>query len=75
MDLLIFPILGADVVLGIQWLELLGPVVINYKLLTVDFQWKGKAVHSTRESQVNNEFLLGKQLLKLSKSYYFFVSS
>ena len=38
MDLLILPIQDADVVLGIQWLKLLGPVIINYKLLTMDFQ-------------------------------------
>ena len=37
IDLFILPIQGADVVLGIQWLELLGPMVTDYKLLTMDF--------------------------------------
>ena len=34
----------------------------------MDFQWKGKAVHLTREPQINDEFLQGKQLMKLTKS-------
>ena len=37
MIFFILPIQGADVVLGIQWLELLGSVVTDYKLLTMDF--------------------------------------
>ena len=45
VNLFILPIQGAELVLGIQWLELLGPVITDYKLLTMDFQWKGKAVH------------------------------
>ena len=55
-------------VLVIQWLELLGPVITNYKLLTMDFQWNGKTVHLTGESQVSDELLPRKQLMKLSKS-------
>ena len=34
----------------------------------MDFQWNGKAIHLTGEPQVNDEFLSGKQLLKLSKN-------
>ena len=68
MDLFILPIQGADVVLGIQYLELLGPVVTNYKLMTMNFQWYRKEVHLTREPQISDEFLLGKQLMKLTKS-------
>ena len=45
MDLFILPIQGADVVLGIQWLKLLGSVITNYKLLTMNCQWNGKEVH------------------------------
>ena len=59
MDLFILPIQGVDVVLGIQWLELLGHVVIDYKLLTMDFQWKGKTVHLIGETQIDDDFLLG----------------
>ena len=62
------PIQGADVVLGIQWLELLGPVITNYKLLIMEFQWKGKVVQLVRELQINDDLLVSKQLMKLSKS-------
>ena len=68
IDLFILPIQGADVVLGIQWLELLGSVITNYKMLTMDFQWNGKEVHLMGEPQVSDELLMGKQLMKLSKA-------
>ena len=53
MDLFILPVQGADVVLEIQWLELLGPVVTDYKLLTMTFQWRGKEVQLIDESQIS----------------------
>ena len=56
-------------VLEIQWLELLGPVVTDYRLLIMDFQWKGKAVHLASEQQINDELLQGKQLMKLTKNH------
>ncbi|GAV58488.1 RVP_2 domain-containing protein [Cephalotus follicularis] len=37
LDLYILTIKGAEVVLGIQWLELLGPVITDYKKLTMKF--------------------------------------
>jgi hypothetical protein len=36
------PITGLDLVLGIQWLELLGSVVCNWKQLTMKFFWENK---------------------------------
>lgn len=33
------PISGLDMVLGVQWLELLGLVVCNWKALTMVFEW------------------------------------
>jgi hypothetical protein len=33
---------GLDVVLGIQWLELLGSVVCDWKRLTMEFMWEGQ---------------------------------
>nr|TKR91215.1 hypothetical protein D5086_0000225710 [Populus alba] len=37
------PLTGLDLVLGIQWLELLGSVVCNWKQLTMEFFWANKA--------------------------------
>ena len=43
-------------------------VITNYKLLTMEFQWKGKVVQLVGEPQINNDLLLSKQLMNLSKS-------
>ena len=37
------PLAGLDMVLGIQWLEMLGSVVCNWKHLTMDFNWDNQA--------------------------------
>ncbi|KAH9717133.1 hypothetical protein KPL71_021710 [Citrus sinensis] len=37
------PITGLDMVLGVQWLEMLGSVVCNWKQLTMDFTWENKS--------------------------------
>jgi len=37
------PLVGLHMVLGIQWLEMLGSVVCNWKQLTMDFHWDKQA--------------------------------
>ncbi|KAH9724161.1 hypothetical protein KPL70_007389 [Citrus sinensis] len=37
------PLAGLDMVLGIQWFEMLGSVVCNWKHLTMDFNWQNQA--------------------------------
>lgn len=37
------PLVGLDMILGIQWLEMLGTVVCNWKSLTMGFNWENKA--------------------------------
>ncbi|XP_037493831.1 uncharacterized protein LOC110010892 [Jatropha curcas] len=39
------PIMGLDVVLGVQWLRKLGTVQCNWDRLTMDFMWKGEQQH------------------------------
>lgn len=39
------PITRLDMVLGIQWLEMLGSVVCNWKSFTMDFNWKNEKRH------------------------------
>ncbi|KAJ8752590.1 hypothetical protein K2173_005479 [Erythroxylum novogranatense] len=39
------PLMGLDVVLGVQWLQQLGTVSCNWKTLTMDFHWKGLQRH------------------------------
>ena len=43
-------------------------MVTDYRLLIMDFKWKGKIVHLTGEHQVNDELLQGKKLMKLTKA-------
>lgn len=42
LTLYALPLAGLDMVLGIQWLELLGTVVCNWRLLTMEFDWQNK---------------------------------
>lgn len=39
------PIMGLDVVLGVQWLQQLGTVQCNWKTLTMNFEWEGQQRH------------------------------
>lgn len=43
-DLYVLSMKGANIVLGIQWLETLGPVTCNYKQLKMEFQHQGKSI-------------------------------
>ncbi|XP_030479409.2 uncharacterized protein LOC115696659 [Cannabis sativa] len=44
VDLYILPIWGIDVVLGMQWLQTLGPCIHDHKELTMEFQWQGSNI-------------------------------
>ena len=44
VDLFVLPIWGLDVVLGMQWLQTLGPCLHDHNELTMEFQWQGKQV-------------------------------
>ena len=37
MDFFVLPIQGADLVLEVQWLQLLGPILLDYQNLTMEF--------------------------------------
>lgn len=42
VDLYALPLTGLDMVLGIQWLEQLGPTVCDWKAKTMKFMWAGQ---------------------------------
>ncbi|XP_061375386.1 uncharacterized protein LOC133317533 [Gastrolobium bilobum] len=44
VDFYVLPIQGADMVLGVQWLQMLGPVVLDYSKLTMEFAWAGNTI-------------------------------
>ncbi|XP_038972753.1 uncharacterized protein LOC103696780 isoform X1 [Phoenix dactylifera] len=43
VDFYTLPLVGLDAVLGIQWLEKLGPVICDWKHMTMKFWWNGQA--------------------------------
>lgn len=40
----VLPVQGAELVLGVQWLQLLGPILLDYQALTMSFTWNGEKV-------------------------------
>ena len=44
VDLFVLPLSGADIVLGVQWLKILGPVLTDFEKLTMQFMKDGTRV-------------------------------
>ena len=55
VDLYVLPIVGANVILGVQWLQSLGPILTDYTTLTMQFFHKGSLV----ELREDKDFTLG----------------
>ncbi|GAV69021.1 RVP_2 domain-containing protein [Cephalotus follicularis] len=68
IDLFILDIYGAEIVLGTQWLPLLGPIVSDYKQMTMSFNWKDKPILLIGESPFNTNPLSFKHLHKLTSN-------
>ncbi|XP_062118280.1 uncharacterized protein LOC133831890 [Humulus lupulus] len=58
VDLYILPIWGLDVVLGMQWLQTLGPCIHDHKALTMEFNWQGKTVKLAGSADIANNSLM-----------------
>ncbi|XP_062103343.1 uncharacterized protein LOC133814394 [Humulus lupulus] len=65
VDLYILPIWGLNVVLGMQWLQTLGPCIHDHKALTMEFQWQGAVVKLAGSSNLANHQLSFTQLRSL----------
>ena len=48
-DLFVLGLSGADIVLGVQWLQELGPIVTDYTSRTMPFTWLGAPVQLTAD--------------------------
>lgn len=44
VDLYILPIVGVNIVLKVQWLQSLGPILIDYNTLRMQFFHKGQLI-------------------------------
>ncbi|KAK9225705.1 hypothetical protein WN943_010749 [Citrus x changshan-huyou] len=68
----ILPVAACQLVLGVQWLETLGPIETYYKKLTMTFR-KGEGIHTFRGmEQAGIEALTGKHFLNLQGTGFFF---
>jgi len=58
------PLIGLDLVLGIQWLEQLETMVCNWKELTMQFQWKNQThkLQGLNAQPVQSASLISKKL-------------
>ncbi|KAF7815120.1 Transposon Ty3-G Gag-Pol polyprotein [Senna tora] len=61
-DLFVVDLQGVDVVLGGQWMRTLGPIMMDYEKLTMDFTVNGQQVHLQGEVAFDLEPLSSKQL-------------
>lgn len=39
VDCIVLPVKGVDLILGVQWMQHLGPILLNYQDLTIQFNW------------------------------------
>ena len=63
-DVLILPIEGSQLVLGIQWLVMLGPILWDFNKLRMEFTVRGKKVVLRGSPQPKLQLMSGKSLLK-----------
>lgn len=59
-DVVLFPLVGFDMVMGMQWLKTLGPITWNFSNLTVEFVKDGQKVMLFACKGVKNQ-LLGRE--------------
>lgn len=57
VDLYVLPITGLNVVLGMQWLQTLGPCIHDHKALTMEFKWQGNVVKLAGSQDVHAQQL------------------
>lgn len=64
-DVLLLPLGGSDLVLGIQWFSMLGPVFWDFSNLTMQFTYRGSKVKLRGSTGKKLEGIQAKQLNKL----------
>ncbi|KAL5731844.1 hypothetical protein ACHQM5_004534 [Ranunculus cassubicifolius] len=62
-DVRILPLGGCDLVLGVQWLKAIGPVLMDFSLLQLQFTYKGKSLSLKGFSSPNNLQVMSMQAL------------
>ncbi|KAJ1704458.1 hypothetical protein LUZ63_004237 [Rhynchospora breviuscula] len=67
-DLFVLDLEGSDVVLGVQWLETLGPILTDWSKLHMEFNYKGQQIHLQGEGKPNAKAISSTGLNKLITS-------
>ena len=65
VELYVLPIVGANVVLGVQWLKTLGPILTDYNSLYMQFFYQNSLVKLKGESEEKLGLLNHHQLCRL----------
>ena len=55
VDFYILPMQGADVIFRVQSLQLLGPIMVDYQKLTMDFDWEDEHIYLQGERQLSQQ--------------------
>lgn len=63
-DFLVLPLEGCQMVMGIQWLILLGPILWDFKQLRMEFAMDGKRIILQRSSTHRLQLMQVKSLAK-----------
>lgn len=75
IDFYMLPISGADIVLGTQWLKMLGPIILGYAALSMQFQWLGsqvflQGIRNNRVSEISPSQLKDCTILNFSGCFH-----
>lgn len=65
VDLHVFPLCGANLVLGVQWLKSLGPILTDYNVLCMKFFHDGRIVELKGDTNSTLHLLTPPQLRRL----------
>ena len=64
-DFLSLELGNSDLILGVQWLETLGPIMTNWKTQTMRFEWQGQKVMLVGDSSLKRSKISLKAMLKV----------
>lgn len=67
-DLLLLPLSGSDIVLGVQWFSTLGPILWDFNNLTVEFKHQGKKVRLRGATNKGSKEIQPEKMCKLLQS-------
>ncbi|XP_014511566.1 uncharacterized protein LOC106770264 [Vigna radiata var. radiata] len=69
VDFHVLPISGAEVILGIQWLKLLGPIITDYSKMTISFMQEGRRVELTADIPSGPQDISAHQLKRIVQTH------